>query len=100
MVSEQGQLYVCAIGNPGMASAGMGDVLSGISAGLLAQQDLASEQRSLRQAVLIHGMAGDTLVHSTLRDTNDHASLLIGQRGLQAQDMPAAIRHIIQSITL
>ena len=100
LVSEQGQLYVCAIGNPGMASAGMGDVLSGISAGLLAQQDLASEQRSLRQAVLIHGMAGDTLVHSTLRDTNDHASLLIGQRGLQAQDMPAAIRHIIQSITL
>ena len=87
------QIYVCDIGNAGMATAGMGDVLSGVTAGLLAQQDLSVEARSLHQAVLIHGFAGDVLVNQANSDTN---TLLVGQRGLQAQDMPAAIRHVMQ----
>ena len=73
-----------------MATAGMGDVLSGVIAGLLAQQDLSSGMRSLHQAVVIHGLAGDTLVNQS------NNTLLVGQRGLQAQDMPAAIRHVMQ----
>ncbi len=89
------QVYVCDAGNAGMATAGMGDVLSGVTAGLLAQQDLAAESRSLSQAVLIHGFAGDTLVNQGDEYRSDN-KLLIGQRGLQAQDMPAAIRHVIQ----
>lgn len=88
--SGQRQVYVCAVGNAGMATAGMGDVLSGVIAGLLAQQDLPSSIQSLHQAVVVHGLAGDTLVNSP------HNTLLIGQRGLQAQDMPAAIRHVMQ----
>ncbi|KRG36231.1 NAD(P)H-hydrate dehydratase [Psychrobacter sp. P11G3] len=87
------QIYVCDVGNAGMATAGMGDVLSGVTAGLLAQQDLSAEARSLHQAVLIHGFAGDVLVNQANSDTN---ILLVGQRGLQAQDMPAAIRHVMQ----
>lgn len=87
------QIYVCDIGNAGMATAGMGDVLSGVTAGLLAQQDLSAEARSLHQAVLIHGFAGDVLVNQANSDTS---TLLVGQRGLQAQDMPAAIRHVMQ----
>lgn len=87
------QVYVCDIGNAGMATAGMGDVLSGVTAGLLAQQDLSVEARSLHQAVLIHGFAGDVLVNQANSNTN---TLLVGQRGLQAQDMPAAIRHVMQ----
>ena len=87
------QIYVCDVGNAGMATAGMGDVLSGVTAGLLAQQDLSVEARSLHQAVLIHGFAGDVLVNQANSDTN---TLLVGQRGLQAQDMPAAIRHVMQ----
>lgn len=108
-VSEtQSQVYVCAAGNAGMASAGMGDVLSGVSAGLLAQQDLSAEQHSLRQAVLIHGLAADLLMNQ-LSDKGDNsfsctANLdrrpLIGQRGLQAQDMPAAVRQVIALISL
>lgn len=87
------QVYVCGVGNAGMATAGMGDVLSGVIAGLLAQQDLESEVRSLHQAVMIHGLAGDTLVK---QESSNNATLLIGQRGLQAQDMPAAIRHVME----
>ena len=93
--AEQTQVYVCGVGNAGMASAGMGDVLAGVIAGLLAQKDLGGMQCSLHQAVIIHGLAGDVLVN---QKANDH-SLMIGQRGLQAQDMPAAIRHIMQLIT-
>ncbi|MCG3842209.1 NAD(P)H-hydrate dehydratase [Psychrobacter sp. Ps1] len=87
------QVYVCDVGNAGMATAGMGDVLSGVTAGLLAQQDLSAGARSLHQAVLIHGFAGDVLVNQANSNTN---TLLVGQRGLQAQDMPAAIRHVMQ----
>lgn len=86
-------VYVCDVGNAGMATAGMGDVLSGVTAGLLAQQDLSAKARSLHQAVLIHGFAGDVLVSQANNNTN---TLLVGQRGLQAQDMPAAIRHVMQ----
>lgn len=98
-LSEQVKVYVCGVGNAGMATAGMGDVLSGVTAGLLAQQDLEDEQRSLRQAVLIHGRAGDTLVNQRISEANKHSYLLVGQRGLQAQDMPAAIRHVMQLLT-
>ena len=92
---EQQQVYVCNVGNAGMATAGMGDVLSGVTAGLLAQQDLEGVSRSLHQAVLIHGFAGGILVNQT-HDYHHEDKLLIGQRGLQAQDMPAAIRHVMQ----
>lgn len=90
------QVYVCGVGNAGMATAGMGDVLSGLIAGLLAQQDLEAETRSLHQAAVIHGLAGDMLANQTYSDNSDNHTLLIGQRGLQAQDMPAAIRHVMQ----
>ena len=95
---EEGKerVYVCNVGNAGMATAGMGDVLSGVTAGLLAQQDLSAEARSLHQAVLIHGFAGDVLVDQANSDYSDNNTLLVGQRGLQAQDMPAAIRHVMQ----
>lgn len=95
--SGQTHVYVCGVGNAGMATAGMGDVLAGVVAGLLAQEDLESGQRSLRQAVVIHGLAGDVLVNQT--NSNNDNLLLVGQRGLQAQDMPAAIRHVMHFIT-
>jgi hydroxyethylthiazole kinase-like uncharacterized protein yjeF len=47
-------------GNPGMASAGMGDVLTGIIAALLAQG--ADAQQALDAAVWLHGAAADDCV--------------------------------------
>jgi hydroxyethylthiazole kinase-like uncharacterized protein yjeF len=47
-------------GNPGMASAGMGDVLTGILAALLAQG--ASPEAALAAGVYLHGAAADALV--------------------------------------
>lgn len=47
-------------GNPGMASAGMGDVLTGIIAALLAQG--AEPQHALDAAVWLHGAAADACV--------------------------------------
>ena len=113
--NKPAQIYVCAVGNAGMATAGMGDVLSGVTAGLLAQQDLTESMRSLSQAVLIHGLAGDLLTNQSTKqltyptnnflyhdasiNINNEVKALIGQRGLQAQDMPAAIRQIIELVT-
>jgi NAD(P)H-hydrate epimerase len=60
VASPDGPVYVNPSGNPGMATAGAGDVLTGIIAGLLAQFP-APEQRlqCVAAAVYLHGRAGD-----------------------------------------
>lgn len=52
-----GKLYINESGNPGMATAGSGDVLSGIIAAFLAQG--LDEFRAAKYAVYLHGRAGD-----------------------------------------
>ena len=52
-----GMQVVCAVGNPGMATGGMGDVLSGIIGGLLAQDFSLLDAATL--GVCIHGEAAD-----------------------------------------
>lgn len=53
----KGNQIVCAVGNPGMASGGMGDVLSGIIGSLLAQGFPLFDAATL--GVCIHGEAAD-----------------------------------------
>jgi NAD(P)H-hydrate epimerase len=76
-----GQIAICPTGNPGMASAGMGDVLTGMIAGLLAQ-GLPSWDAA-RTGAYLHGLAGDL------------AAMPIGEPGLIASDVISAIPHAL-----
>jgi NAD(P)H-hydrate epimerase len=71
------ELAICERGNPGMATAGMGDVLTGVIAGLRAQFD--NSVRAARVGVLTHALAGDSAAQG-------------GQRGLIASDLIAELR--------
>jgi NAD(P)H-hydrate epimerase len=68
---------LCERGNPGMASPGTGDVLTGAIAGVLAQA--RDPWLSTRVAVLIHAMAGDAVARG-------------GERGLLASDVARELR--------
>lgn len=60
VVDKDGKTYVNDTGNPGMASAGTGDVLSGVIAGFLAQG--LSTFEAAEFGVYIHGLAADCAV--------------------------------------
>ncbi|MEW5757878.1 MAG: NAD(P)H-hydrate dehydratase [Candidatus Omnitrophota bacterium] len=55
--NQKGEIYINKTGNPGMATAGSGDVLSGIIGALLSQG--LSEFNASVLAVYIHGLSGD-----------------------------------------
>jgi ADP-dependent NAD(P)H-hydrate dehydratase / NAD(P)H-hydrate epimerase len=71
---------LCERGNPGMASAGMGDVLTGAVAGILAQ--CRDPWAAARVGVLVHAMAGD-------------AAARAGERGLLAGDVARELHHCV-----
>ena len=87
IATPEGELWINPTGNPGMASGGTGDVLTGILLGLLAQgfEPLAATQLG----VYVHGLAGDRVAQ------------LAGERGLKAGDLveqlPAAWRALAES---
>ena len=58
-VTRDGKLYLNKSGNPGMSSAGMGDVLTGMVAAFIAQGMTGDD--ALLLAVHLHGAAGDEL---------------------------------------
>jgi len=74
---DEAEVFVCERGNPGMATAGMGDVLTGVIAGLRAQ--IPDSKRAARLGVLVHALAGDSAAQG-------------GQRGLIASDVIAELR--------
>jgi len=72
---------VCHAGNPGMATGGMGDVLSGVITALLAQG--YSLRQSARLGPLIHSLAADECASKR------------GEIGMLASDLFVEIRYII-----
>jgi len=77
----QGDITLCGAGNPGMAAGGMGDVLTGIVAGCMAQTNQLSA--SAIAAVYIHAAAADLAA-------TEH-----GERGLLATDLFPYVRQLV-----
>ena len=81
--SQYSATGVCMYGNPGMATGGMGDVLSGVLAALLAQG--LSVADAARLAVCLHGAAADLAAAD-------------GQRGLLATDLLPHLRRLVNQV--
>ena len=81
--TRDGSLFVNTTGNPGMSSAGMGDVLTGMIAGFIAQGMTADHAMVL--AVHLHGAAADALAEQftgigmTATEVIERARLLLNQ---------------------
>jgi len=75
-----GLVQVCTAGNPGMASGGMGDVLTGVIAGLMAQG--LDTLAAARCGVQWHAEAGDL-------------AAIDGERGLLAADLLGPLRRLV-----
>jgi NAD(P)H-hydrate epimerase len=59
IAAPDGNVYVNPTGNPGMATGGTGDILTGMITGILAQPHLGTFIERLSLAVYLHGLAGD-----------------------------------------
>jgi ADP-dependent NAD(P)H-hydrate dehydratase / NAD(P)H-hydrate epimerase len=80
LVADGRTIAVCPTGNPGMASGGMGDLLTGIIAGLVAQGFTAAD--AARTGVYLHGESADLAARS-------------GERGMLATDLLPFIRDLV-----
>jgi NAD(P)H-hydrate epimerase len=67
ITTPYGQVFINSTGNPGMATAGSGDVLSGMIGALLAQGYSAKEAALL--GVYMHGLAGDVAAEARSMDS-------------------------------
>jgi NAD(P)H-hydrate epimerase len=83
VASIDGELWVCTQGNPGMASGGMGDVLTGLILGIWPQVN--DPVAAAKLAVVLHACAADNLAAEQ------------GQRGLLATDLIPQARRLINS---
>lgn len=82
--TPDGTAFVNSTGNPGMATVGAGDVLTGIIASLMAQG--ATTDAAAWAGVYVHGLAGDNV------------AARLGQRSLMAMDLVDAIPAALKSI--
>lgn len=85
IAAPDGNVYVNPTGNAGMATAGSGDVLTGLIAGLLAQSP-ADALGATIAGVYLHGLAGDI------------AASKLGQRSMIASDIIANLSEAILAV--
>jgi ADP-dependent NAD(P)H-hydrate dehydratase / NAD(P)H-hydrate epimerase len=79
VAAPDGSAYINSTGNPGMGTAGTGDVLTGILSGLTAQYGAEAWPAMIAFGVYLHGLAGDIAWSG------------VGEAPLMASDL---IRHI------
>jgi ADP-dependent NAD(P)H-hydrate dehydratase / NAD(P)H-hydrate epimerase len=80
LVQSEAGTGVCMAGNPGMSTGGMGDVLTGVIAGLLAQG--LPPLTAAELGVCLHARAGD-------------AASVDGERGMLATDLLPHLRRLV-----
>jgi ADP-dependent NAD(P)H-hydrate dehydratase / NAD(P)H-hydrate epimerase len=85
VADADGRAFVNPTGNPGMASGGMGDALTGIVGGLLAQGLPALD--AARLGVYLHGLAGDLAAEKT------------GEASLVCSDLIDALPRALRSLS-
>jgi hydroxyethylthiazole kinase-like uncharacterized protein yjeF len=81
---QEPQCFVCKGGNPGMATAGMGDLLTGVIGAFLAQG--FTSQKAAVYGVCAHAEAGDRV------------AIQYGQRGMIATDLLQPLRAIVNGL--
>ncbi|MGH9479455.1 MAG: NAD(P)H-hydrate dehydratase [Terriglobales bacterium] len=86
IADPSGALVINPVDSPGMATAGSGDVLTGIIAGLLAQHPQAARLEVVACAVYLHGLAG---VIAAGRE---------GEMGMIASDIIAALPEAVRRV--
>ncbi|MCL2111649.1 MAG: NAD(P)H-hydrate dehydratase [Clostridiales bacterium] len=79
------KIYLNTTGNPGMATGGSGDVLTGVIASFAAQG--MNTLTAAQAGVYVHGLAGDLAAEG------------LGEAGLIAGDLPDAIAKAIKQLT-
>jgi ADP-dependent NAD(P)H-hydrate dehydratase / NAD(P)H-hydrate epimerase len=84
IASPDGAITVNPTGNPGMATAGMGDVLTGVIAALIAQG--LTPYDAARLGVYVHGMAGDLVASER------------GPQGMVAGDVAEAMPRALMTL--
>jgi NAD(P)H-hydrate epimerase len=82
VTTPQGEVFINPTGNPGMASGGTGDVLTGMIGGLVCQG--LEILPSIQAAVYLHGLAGD------------RSAAEQGERSLVATDLIRKIPEVLQ----
>lgn len=83
--NQNGEYWINPTGNPGLASAGTGDVLSGLIGALVAQGLSAID--ALKLGVYLHGLSADNLVKKG-----------IGPIGLTASEVALEIRQLLNTL--
>jgi hydroxyethylthiazole kinase-like uncharacterized protein yjeF len=86
VAAPDGKVFINSTGNPGMATAGTGDVLTGMLAGLTAQFGTKDWARVLGLGAYLHGLAGDL------------AAALQGEAPLIATDLLCAISEAFHQL--
>lgn len=86
VAAPDGRAMVNSTGNPGMATGGTGDVLTGMLAGLTAQLGAENWERVLGLGVFLHGLAGDI------------AAREVGEAPLVATDLLRALPRAWQAL--